>query len=79
MQLYHGMPFEPGCYNISGEGWLFNSEDEAKEVYNAYTKTKTYSKIELGFHGESGEEYDWIAEHDIFAECEEDDEDADSS
>ena len=58
MQLFHGIPYD-GCYSCSGECWDFDSEEEAKEFYDKLNPN-TYSKVELGLHGESGEENDSI-------------------
>ena len=63
--LFHGKPFEPGCYSVSGECWYFDTEQKAREHFSSLSGC--YSKKELGFTGESGEECDWIDEHDIYA------------
>jgi hypothetical protein len=66
VQLYLGKPFKPGCYSTSGDCWYFDTEKEARDKYN--NLTDCYSKKELGHTGESGEEFDWIDEHDTYAD-----------
>jgi hypothetical protein len=64
--LFQGKPFEPGCYSVSGECCYFDTEQKARDHFNSLSGC--YSKKELGFTGESGEEFDWIDEHDIYSD-----------
>ena len=62
--LYHGRP-KGGCYSIGGESWYFDTLEEARRKFTSITKG--YSKKELGFTGQSGEEYEWIDDDDKYA------------